>query len=97
MARCLWTIDVCIWRMFVFIYVVVTVGVCDLSMAMLLDCLHTLGILFSVKHVFSIECNHLCALGAGCLSCSTSTSSMHADLLFLSVAINFLYASSVNG
>ena len=28
MARCLETIYVCIWRIFVFIYVVVTVGVC---------------------------------------------------------------------
>ena len=27
-ARCLETIDVCIWRMFVFMSVVVTVGVC---------------------------------------------------------------------
>ena len=27
-ARCLETIDVCIWRMFVFMPVVVTVGVC---------------------------------------------------------------------
>ena len=27
-ARCLGTIDVCIWSMFVFIYVVVTVGIC---------------------------------------------------------------------
>ena len=69
-------------------------------MAMILDCLHTLGILFSVKpvkHVFSIKCNHLCALGPRCLSCSTSMSSMPAALLFLSVAIPFLYSSSVNG
>ena len=28
MARCLETIDVCIWRMFVFMSVVVTVWVC---------------------------------------------------------------------
>ena len=68
-----------------------------LRMAMILDCHHTLGSLFSVKHVFRIECNHLCALGPICLSCSTSTSAMHAALLFLSVAITFLYSSSVNG
>ena len=55
-----------------------------LSMAMILDCLHTLGLLFSVKHMFSIECNHMCAFGPIC--CSTSTSSMPAALLFLSVA-----------
>ena len=59
-------------------------------MAMIRDCLHTLGILFSVKHGFIIECNHLCALGPRCLSCSTSTSSMPVALLFLSVAIPFL-------
>ena len=35
-----------------------------------------------VNHVvFSIQCNHLCALGTRCLSCSTSTSSMQAALL----------------
>ena len=39
---------------------------------MILDCLHTLGILFSEEHMFSIECNHLCALGPSCLSCSLS-------------------------
>ena len=27
-ARCLEAIDVCIWRMFVFMFVVVTVGIC---------------------------------------------------------------------
>ena len=52
-----------------------------LSMAMILDCLHTLVIMFLVKHVFSIECNHLCALGPRCVSCSTSTSSMPSALL----------------
>ena len=67
------------------------------SMAMILDCFYILGILFSVKHMFSIKCNHLCALGPRCLSRSTSTSSMPAALLFLSVAIAFLYSSSVNG
>ena len=67
-----------------------------LSVAMLLDCLHTLGILFLVKHMFSIQCNHIvCALGPRYLSCSTSTSSMFVVLLFLSVVIFFLYSSSV--
>ena len=33
------------------------------SMAIIFDCLHILGILFSMKHVLSIVCNHLCALG----------------------------------
>ena len=28
-ARCIETIDVCIWRMFVFMFAVVTVGVCE--------------------------------------------------------------------
>ena len=68
-----------------------------LSMAMIQDCVHTLGILFSVKHMFSIECNHICALGPRRLSCSTSMASMHAALLLLSVAILFLYSSSMNG
>ena len=60
------------------------------------DCLHILGILFSMKHVLSIVYNHLCALGPRFFSCSTSMSSMSAALLFLSAAIPFLYSSSLN-
>ena len=65
-------------------------------MAINFDCLHILGILFSMKHVLSIVCNHLCALGPWFFSCSTSMSSMPAALLFLSAAIPFLYSSSLN-
>ena len=65
-------------------------------MAIIFDCLHILRILFSMKHVLSIVCNHLCALGARFFSCSTSMSSMPAALLFLSDAIPFLYSSSLN-
>ena len=66
------------------------------SMAIIFDCLHILVILFSMKHVLSIVCNHLCALGPRFFSCSTSMSSMPAALLFLSAAIPFLYSSSLN-
>ena len=66
------------------------------SMAIIFDCLHILGILFSMKHVLSIVCNHLCALGPRFFSCSTSMSSMPAALLFLSADIPFLYSSSLN-
>ena len=66
------------------------------SMAVICDCLHILVILFSMKHVLSIVCNQLCALGPMFFSCSTSMSSMPAALLFLSVAIPFLYSSSLN-
>ena len=61
-------------------------------MAIIFDCLHILGILFSMKHV----CNDLCALGPRFFSCSPSMSSMPAALLFLSAAIHFLYSSSLN-
>ena len=66
------------------------------SMAIIFDCIHILGILFSMKHVLSIVCNHLCALGHRFFSCSTSMSSIPAALLFLSAAIPFLYSSSLN-
>ena len=65
-------------------------------MAIIFDCLHNLGILFSMKHVLSIVCNHLCALGPRFFSYSTSMSSMPAALLFLSAVIPFLYSSSLN-
>ena len=65
-------------------------------MAIIFDCLHILGIVFSMKHVLSIVCNHLYALGPRFFSCSTSMSSMPAALLFLSAAIPFIYSSSLN-
>ena len=65
-------------------------------MAIIFDCLHILVILFSMKHVLSIVCNHLCALGPRFFSCSASISSMPAALLFLSAAIPFIYSSSLN-
>ena len=65
-------------------------------MAIIFDCLHIMGILFSMKHVLSIVCNHLCALGPRFFCCSTSMSSMPAALLFLKAVIPFLYSSSLN-
>ena len=65
-------------------------------MAIIFDCLHILGILFSMKHVLSIVCNHLCALGPSFFSCSTSMSSIPAALMFLSAAIHCMYSSSLN-
>ena len=65
-------------------------------MAIIFDCLHILGIVFSMKHVLSIVCNHWCALGPRFFSYFTSIPSMHAALLFLSAAIPFLYSSSLN-
>ena len=65
-------------------------------MAIIFDCLHILEILFSIKHVLSIVCHHLCALGPRFFSCSTSMSSMSVALLFLRAAIPFLYSSSLN-
>ena len=66
------------------------------SMAIIFHCLHILGILFSMKHMLSIVCNHLYALGPRFFSCSTRMSSMPAALLFLRAAIPFLYSSSRN-
>ena len=66
------------------------------SMEIIFVCLHILGILFYMKHVLSIVCGHLCALGPRLFSCSTSVSSMSAALFFLSAAIPFLYSSSLN-
>ena len=49
-----------------------------------------------MKHVLSIVCNNLCALGPKLFSCFTSMSSMPAALLLLSPAISFLYSSLLN-
>ena len=37
----------------------VTLSLPDFSIPMIFDCLHTLGIRFSVMHTLSIECSHL--------------------------------------
>ena len=65
-------------------------------MAIIFDCLHILGILFSMEHVLNIVYNHLCALGPRFFSCSTRMLSMPAALLFLSAAIPFLCSSLLN-
>ena len=67
-----------------------------LSMAIILDCLHILWILFPV-HTLSIVCNHLLAFGPRCFSCSTSPPSLPAALLFFSADIPFLCSSSLKG
>ena len=66
-------------------------------MAMILDGLHSVGILFSMKHLFSIVRSHLWALEPNLFSCSTKTSSIPAVLLVFSIATPFLYSSSLKG
>ena len=53
-------------------------------MAIILDCLHSVGILFSMNHLFSIVSSNLWALGPRFFSCSTRTSSLPEVLLFFS-------------
>ena len=68
------------------------------SMAIILDCLHSVGILFSMKHLFSIVSSHLWDLGPRFFSCSTRTSSLSEALLFFfSITTPFLYSSSLKG
>ena len=64
-----------------------------LSMTIILDCLHSVGILFSMKHLFIIVSSYLCALGPRLFSCSTRTSSLPKALLFFNIATPFLYSS----
>ena len=49
-----------------------------------------------MRHLLIIVCNHLWALAPMVFSCSTSTSSMLAVLLYLSAAIPFMYYSTLN-
>ena len=66
-------------------------------MTMILDSLHNLGTLFSMKHLLSISSNHLCEVGPRLFSCSASTSSMPAVFPFLRAAIPFMYSSLEKG
>ena len=58
---------------------------------MIFDFLHSFGILFSVKQVFSIASSQLCYFHPRCFHHSTSTLSMPAAFPLLSAAIPFLY------
>ena len=68
---------------------------CMLCVALLM-CLFVLCVACLIVFVNCLVKQFAMCVGV-CLSCSTSTSSMAAALLLLSVAIPFLYSSSVNG
>ena len=65
---------------------------------MIFDCRHTLGMRFSVKHTFSIECSHILARGSSFfLIVQLIHRLCRLPSLFFSVAMPFLYFSSVMG
>ena len=57
------------------------IGLYGFSMSF--NCLHNLGTLFAVKHLWSISSSQLCKVGPRLFCCFTSTLSMPAALLFL--------------
>ena len=63
------------------------------SMALSIDSLHNLGILFSVKHLLIVSSSQLCKVGPRLFSCFTSTLSMPVAFLFLGATIPFPYYS----
>ena len=70
----------------------------DFRMSIFWDYLNMVGILFSMKHLFSNASGHLLALGPILFSCSTKTSSLPAAFLsFFSNSITFLYSSLLKG
>ena len=73
------------------------IGLYGFNMALNIDCLHNIGTLFAVKHLWSISSSQLCKVGPRLFSSFTSTLSMPAALLFLGAAIPFLYSSSEKG
>ena len=66
-------------------------------MAIILDCLHSVGILFSMKHLFSIVSSHLWVLGLGLFSCPTRTLSLPEALLLFSIVTPYMYSSPLKG
>ena len=58
---------------------------------------NSVGILYSMKYLFTIVSSHLWALGPRLFSCSTRTSSLPEALLFFSIATPFLYSYSLKG
>ena len=66
------------------------------SMAMILDCIHNLGTLFSVKHWLIILNNHLYEIGP-CFIRSTRTPSITTAFPFYGAALPFQYSSSEKG
>ena len=64
------------------------------SMAIILDCLHMVGIIFSINHLLSIVRPKL---GPKLFSCSTKSSCLTAASLFLITSTPLLYSSSLKG
>ena len=60
-------------------------------MAIILDCLHSVGILFYMKHLFSIVRSHLWDLVPILFSCSTSISSLPEALLFFCICCSSVF------
>ena len=83
-ARCLETIDVCIWHMFVFMSVVVTVRVCCVAAVVKNSCFFSLGVL---KYVVC-----LCKGCDGC-SCMGSVSVFVMQMLYVCVLCAFCGSS----
>ena len=77
-----------------FLLCFIGIGLYGFSMALIIDCLHNLGTLFSVKHLLSISGSHLWEVGPRLFSCFNSSSSMPAAFRFLSATIPFLYSSA---
>ena len=67
------------------------------SMAIFLDCLHSVVILFSMKYLFSIVSSRMWDLEPRFFSCFSRTSSLPEAFLFFSIATPFLYSSSLKG
>ena len=66
-------------------------------MAIILDCFHSVGIFFSMNHLFTLVSSHMWALGPRLFCCSTKPISLPAALLLFSIATPFLYSSSLKG
>ena len=72
-------------------------GLYGCSMALNIYCLHNIGILFSVKYLFSISSSQFCKVGSRLFSCFNSILSMPAAFLFLGDAIPFMCSPSEKG
>ena len=94
MARCIETIDVCIWRMFIFMCVVVTVwgSVGMFVVSRLLLKIFSLGVLLEYVVCLCKECDGCCVFCLYCEAWSCRCSCMES-MSVLSCRCCVLYAS----
>ena len=65
-------------------------------MAIILDCLHILGIMFPVKHTLSIVCNHLLAFWFICHKLASEITSLTSPMPYITNITDSIFIPEIS-